>query len=275
MIKKFHYFLPLGLLTLAGAAWADKPITTWLFDPATPIAREVLSNFWITMGLLTPFLLLPQVLLLYAIWKFKESRGHQPATFHENLKLEIVWTIVPVITLILLAIPMYKTLRKMDVPPKSDLVVEVIGHQFFWEYRYPKFNLGIANEPLVVPADKVVTLNCTSVDVIHSWWVPAFGVKQDANPGRITHTWFKADAGTYKGQCAELCGPLHGEMLINVKVLPEAEFEAWAQSKAVQALDTTAPQAAPPASSVAPAVIGQNTQSQLSQKGAHEQRIDS
>ena len=273
MIKTLTYFLPLGLLSLTGAAFADNPITTWLFDPATPIAREVLSNFWITMGLLTPFLLLPQVLLLYAIWKFKESRGHQPATFHDNVKLEIAWTVIPVLTLVMLAGPMYKTLRKMDVPPKSDLVVEVIGHQFFWEYRYPKYNLGFSNEPLVVPADKVVTLNCTSVDVIHSWWVPAFGVKQDANPGRITHTWFKADAGKYKGQCAELCGPLHGEMYIDVTVLPERDFEAWALAKAaVQDTAAPSPASAPAATSAA---NGVNSERQLSQKDEHGQRIDS
>jgi cytochrome c oxidase subunit 2 len=240
MKKRSPLFLLAIVLGIAGAVLAaDNPITTWMIDPATPIAKEVRTLFFLTCALVMPFLLGPQILLAYTIWKYRESRGHKPATFHENLKLEIVWTIVPAITLVLMAIPMYKTLHKMDVPPKSDLVVEVIGHQFFWEYRFPKYGLGIANEPLVVPADKVVTLNCTSVDVIHSWWVPAFGVKQDANPGRITHTWFKADAGKYKGQCAELCGALHGEMLIDVKVLPEAEFEQWVKTKLAAAPDTT------------------------------------
>lgn len=228
-------------LALAGVAFAKgEPITSWLSHPATPLAHEVRDIFWITVALVTPFLVLPQILLVYSIWKFRESRGHAPATFHENLKLEIVWTLVPAITLVLIAIPAFRTLKKFDVPPKSDMVVEVIGHQFFWEYRYPRYNVAFANEPLVVPADKVITLNLTSVDVIHSWWVPSFGVKQDANPGRITNTWFNAEAGKYKGQCAELCGALHGEMFIDVTVLPETEFDTWIQAKMVATVDTMA-----------------------------------
>lgn len=234
----------LGLVTSAFAA--GKPITNWLQHPATPIAAEVRDNFWLTLLLTSPFLILPQILLAYSIWKFGEKRGHKAATFHENLKLEVIWTVVPVITLILVAVPAYFTLRKMDVPPKSDLVVEVIGHQFFWEYRYPRYGIGFANEPLIVPANKVVTINTTSVDVIHSWWVPAFGIKQDANPGRITHTWFKADPGKYKGQCAELCGALHGQMFIDVTVLPDDEWTDWLREKAppdttpASSADTTA-----------------------------------
>lgn len=239
MHKRLNFLILVAILLVTGVALADQPITTWLINPATPIAKEVRTLFFFTVALVMPFLIGPQILLAYTIWKYRESRGHKPATFHENLKLEVVWTIVPAITLILMAVPMYRTLHKMDVPPKSDLVVEVVGHQFFWEYRYPKYGVGIANEALVVPADKVVTLNCTSVDVIHSWWVPAFGVKQDANPGRITHTWFKADAGKYKGQCAELCGALHGEMFINVNVVSEADFEAWIKTKLAAAPDTT------------------------------------
>ena len=207
------------------------PITNWMQDPATPLAVEVGHDFWITFWLTLPFLILPQVLLVFLIVKFRESKGHKPATFHENLKLEIAWTVIPILALIGMAIPAYQTLRKMEVPPKSDLVIEVIGHQFFWEYRYPKYGVGIANEPLVVPADQVVTVNVTSVDVIHSFWVPAFGIKQDGIPGRITHTWFKAREGKYKGQCAELCGPLHGEMLIDVSVVPPDDFEKWVRAK--------------------------------------------
>ncbi len=113
------------------------PITNWLQDPASTLAFDIRSNFWSTAFLTLPFLLLPEILLLIIIWKFRESRGHAAATFHDNWKLEVVWTAVPVLTLIAIAIPTYATLHKIDVPPKSDLVVEVIGHQFFWEYRYP------------------------------------------------------------------------------------------------------------------------------------------
>jgi cytochrome c oxidase subunit II len=221
------------------SVWAG-PITNWIQDPVTPIAQEVRSDFMMTFMLTLPFLLLPQILLALSIWKFRESRGHQAATFHENIKLEIAWTAVPALTLIMIAIPAYRTLRAMEVPPKSDLVVEVVGHQFFWEYRYPRFNVAFASQPLVVPSDRVVTLNCTSVDVIHSFWVPAFGIKQDANPGRMTHTWFKAKPGKYKGQCAELCGTLHAQMLIDVTVLPPDQFDAWVQTQ----IDKNGPDAA-------------------------------
>ncbi len=225
MIQKNLHWLALALLP--AAAFASDPVTSWLFHPASPVALDVRETFKIMVVLTVPFLLLPQILLAYAIWKFDAKRGHKPATFHENVPLETVWTIVPALVLIAISIPAYSTLKKIEVPPKSDLVVEVIGHQFFWEYRLPRYDIGYANEPLVVPADKIITLNMTSVDVIHSWWVPSFGVKQDANPGRITHAWFQAPVGEYKGQCAELCGPLHGEMWIDVKVVSDAEFETW------------------------------------------------
>src|SRR3972149_11541796 len=218
----------LSTMFLAGSVAAQSPITNWLQDPATPLAREVRNTFWITMSMIMPFLLAAEGILLYSIFKFRARPGAQPATFHENLKLENIWTILPAIALIIIAVPAFGTLKKMEVPPKRDLVVEVIGHQFFWEYRYPRYGITLVDKPLVVPEDKVVTLNLTSVDVIHSWFVPAFGVKQDATPGRISHAWFQVDqVGTYKGQCAELCGELHAKMYITVKAVDLEEFEEW------------------------------------------------
>lgn len=223
----------LGLL-LTGTVAADAPITNWLQNPATPLAREVRSTFWLTLGMIMPFLLAAEGLLLYSIFKFKTRPGAKPATFQENVKLEIIWTVLPAIALIIIAVPAFGTLKKMEVPPKSDLVVEVIGHQFFWEYRYPRYGITLVDKPLVVPVDKVVTLNLTSVDVIHSWFVPAFGVKQDATPGRISNAWFEVEeTGTYKGQCAELCGELHALMYISVKVVEPDEFEEWLKKNAL------------------------------------------
>src|SRR4030067_581445 len=215
-----------GLFLLTPVVWADSPITNWLQDPATPLAKNVRNTFWFTIAMISPFLLIAEGLLLYSIFKFKNKPGRKPAAFHENLKLEIIWTLLPALTLVIIAIPAYGTLKKMEVPPKSDLVIEVIGHQFFWEYRYPRYDLILVDKPLVVPENKVVTLNLTSVDVIHSWFVPAFGVKQDATPGRISHAWFQVDqVGTYKGQCAELCGELHAKMYITVKVGNQEDLE--------------------------------------------------
>ncbi len=215
-----------------GLAQADEPITNWLTNPEGPLAHSIRTNFYIAMALILPFLFLAEGLLLYGILRFKAKPGGQPATFHENLRLEVLWTVIPALTLVITAVPTYQTMRKMEVPPKSDLVVAVVGHQFFWEYRYPKYGVSFAEEALVVPAGKVVTLNLSSVDVVHSWWVPAFGVKQDANPGRITNAWFQADRpGHYKGQCAELCGNLHAKMFIDVQVVTPEEFEKWIVQK--------------------------------------------
>jgi cytochrome c oxidase subunit 2 len=215
-----------------GPARADEPITNWLTNPEGPLAHSIRTNFYIAMALILPFMFLAEGLLLYGVVRFKAKPGGKPATFHENLRLEVLWTVIPALTLVITAVPTYQTMRKMEVPPKSDLVVAVVGHQFFWEYRYPKYGVSFAEEALVVPAGKVVTLNLSSVDVVHSWWVPAFGVKQDANPGRITNAWFQADRpGHYKGQCAELCGNLHAKMYIDVQVVTPEEFEKWIRQK--------------------------------------------
>ncbi len=221
-----------GLALLYGLAWGEEPITNWLTSPEGPLAHTIRNNFFFSMATIMPFLFLAEGLLLYCVVRFKAKPGGRLATFHENLRLEVLWTVIPALTLVVTAVPTYQAMRKMEVPPKSDLVVAVIGHQFFWEYRYPKYGVSFAEEALVVPAGKVVTLNLSSVDVVHSWWVPAFGVKQDANPGRITNAWFQADRpGRYKGQCAELCGNLHAKMYIDVQVVTPEEFESWIQKK--------------------------------------------
>ena len=244
-MKKIRILFLTGLTVgvFAAVAGAEAPITNWLTGPEGPLAREIRSNFLISMALIMPFLFLAEGLLLYCIVRFKARPGGQAAAFHENLRLEVLWTVIPALTLVVVAIPTYKTMRAMEIPPKSDLVVAVVGHQFFWEYRYPKYGVSFAEEPLVLPAGKVITMNFSSVDVVHSWWVPAFGVKQDAFPGRITNAWFKAEnPGGYKGQCAELCGKLHAKMFIDVNVVTPEEFDAWIlKKKGVGALpaDTT------------------------------------
>jgi cytochrome c oxidase subunit 2 len=215
----------LGLFT-AGTASA------WLTNPATPVAKEVrdlwFKAVWITMF----FFVLAEGILIVAVFRFRAKPGVAPAKFHENLKLEVVWTAIPALALVVLAGPTFQTLHYMETVPKSDLTVEIIGHQWFWEYRYPGHNVVFANEPLVIPAGKIVAADLTSIDVIHSWFVPEFGVKMDANPGRVNHTWFQVEKpGTYNGQCAELCGVLHGDMMITVNVLSPEEFERWLEQK--------------------------------------------
>lgn len=219
--------LLLGFVTSA----MSQDITNWLHEPATPLAEEVRGSFFFTLLLILPFLFIAEGLLLFVIFKFRKKPGAKPAEFHENVKLEIAWTLAPVLVLVVLAISTYGLIKRINYSPQTDLVIQVEAQRYFWKYTYPDYGFTIAEEALVVPEEKYVTLLGTSMDVIHSWWVPAFGVKKDFMPGRITEIWFKAKRGTYKGQCAELCGPLHAEMLIDVKVLPEDEFMAWVHVK--------------------------------------------
>jgi cytochrome c oxidase subunit 2 len=214
-----------GLLA-AGAAYA------WFNDPVTPVAHEVRDLFWRAVWLTGGFFLLAEMILLVAVLRFRARPGVPAATFHENVRLELLWTAIPAITLVVLAGPTFTTLKYMETVPKSDLTIEIIGHQWFWEYRYPAYGVVFANEPLVIPQGKIVSADVSSIDVVHSWFLPAFGVKMDANPGRVNHTWFQVErTGTFKGQCAELCGVLHGDMMIVVNVVTPEEFARWLEQK--------------------------------------------
>ncbi len=224
----------LGVLAAAAAyagagGDADSPITNLFNEPVTPIAHTVRS-YWIFVALITGvFLILPQIILFWCIAKFKDAPGRKPATFHENIKLEIFWTVIPILVLVVMAVPSYPIIKKIENPPPADMRIEIIGRQFLWEYRYPEFgDVRISDEPLVIPVDKTVVADCTSADVLHAWWVPAFGVKIDTVPGRLTQIWFNVEEqGWYKGQCAELCGSLHSQMYIDVRVVSQEEFEEW------------------------------------------------
>lgn len=213
-------------MTAAGTAFA------WLQNPVTPVAHDVRELFWKAVGVTMFFFLIAELILLVAVIKFRAKPGVPAATFHENVKLEIVWTVIPTIAMVILSGPAFTSLKYMEEVPKSDLTVEIIGHQWFWEYRYPGHGVIFANEPLVVPYGKIVAVDVTSIDVVHSWFVADFGVKMDANPGRVNHTWFQIEKpGVYTGQCAELCGVLHGEMLIEVRAVTPEEFERWIVQK--------------------------------------------
>ena len=187
-------------------------------------------------------------LMLWIMIRYNKRANPVPSKTHHNTLLEVAWTIIPVIILVIIAVPSFKLLYFEATIPKPDVTIKAIGKQWFWTYEYPndKFqydSLGLsddaaakANEPrllgvdnvVVVPVNKVVEVETTGADVIHSWAVPQFGVKMDAVPGRINHTWFKATAvGTYYGECSELCGAKHAFMPIEVKVVTDAEYAAW------------------------------------------------
>jgi cytochrome c oxidase subunit 2 len=220
--------------------------------PASDIARDVAKGTWFSFLVFLPFLILPQVLLVYIIWKYRRKNdGRAPATFTGNHRLEIIWTAIPCVALIIVGIPMWDLLVKMEAPPadqRRDMVVEVRGKSFAWDYKYQRlggegmtrredqFEIGQdvvgSQEPLVLVKDRRVIMNLTSNDVNHAWWIPAFGVKKDTIKGRYTNIWFTPDTlGFFKGQCAELCGQGHGIMLISALVVGEDDFAVWSEAQ--------------------------------------------
>lgn len=216
-------------------------------DPASDVARRVTEVTWFSSLVFLPFLVLPLLLLLYVIFKFRDNGdGRQPATFTGNHTLEIVWTLIPCVALVIVSLPTWYVLDWMEAPPvkqKDRMAVRIIGKQFAWDYKYlgfykdPKAEekqtiavgqfLGI-QEPLVLAKGRTVEIHMTSDDVNHAWWIPAFGVKKDCIKGRDTYAWFTPDTtGVYKGQCAELCGDGHGIMIITSVVVEKPEFERF------------------------------------------------
>jgi cytochrome c oxidase subunit 2 len=210
--------------------------------PASDVARRVVGMTWFSALVFLPFLVLPLVLLLVVIWKFRDrGDGRKPATFTHNSRIEIIWTAIPCLALAVVALPVYEVLYFMELPPadkKDQQVITVTGKQFAWDYEYKGIykdptalkkesltsgqDVAGLQEPVVLTRGRVVVLNITSQDVNHAWWIPAFGVKKDAIMGRFTNTWFTPDTlGTYKGQCAELCGRDHGIMLISAVVVED------------------------------------------------------
>lgn len=191
-------------------------------------------------------------LMFYSILKHRKSVGHKAAQFHENHWLEVIWTIIPVIILVCMAYPATKTILAMKDTAEADMSIKITGYQWKWGYDYidqeVKFISTLAtsqdqihnkeekgedyllevDNPMVVPVGKKVRLLITAEDVIHAWWIPAFGVKQDAIPGFMKEAWIRVEKpGTYRGQCAELCGKEHGYMPIVVEAMEQAEYDAW------------------------------------------------
>jgi cytochrome c oxidase subunit II len=234
-----------------------------LQDQVTPIGREAAAfhDSWLLLvcAVISALVL---VLLLIALVRFRRSANPVPSRNSHNTTIEVIWTLVPVLILVAIAIPSIRLLRHTYSPPPADLTVKVTGHQWYWSYEYPadgvsfdSYMLKEKNDPtrqanqryrtdvdgppllavdqrVVIPQGKVVKFIVTADDVIHSFAVPAFWIKQDANPGQLHEAWVKVDRpGVYFGQCSELCGARHGFMPIAVEVVPPAEFAAWVASK--------------------------------------------
>jgi cytochrome c oxidase subunit 2 len=234
-----------------------------LQDPQTSIARDIYSLHTLILWICVVIFVAVFGAMFYSIFKHRKSVGHKAAHFHENTTVEVIWTVIPFVILLGMAYPATKTIIEMKDTSNPDLTIKVTGYQWKWGYEYIKgegslagvsdgvnfysnlstpqeqiydpkvpkgenYLLEVDNE-LVVPVGKKVRILTTAADVIHAFWVPAFGVKQDAIPGFIRDTWFKVDQpGVYRGQCAELCGKEHGFMPIVVRAVSEEEFKEWA-----------------------------------------------
>lgn len=243
------------LVLMSGPGAADYVVN--MTPGVTEISRGIqnlhMTIFWVCVGIGT----LVFSVMFYAIIWHRKSRGATAAHFHDNVYVEIIWTLIPVLILILMAIPATRLLIKMhDTEHDSDISIKIIGHQWYWEYEYlgegvrvmsrlstpqdqiqnrdiknPHYLREVDN-PLVVPEKKKIRFLTTANDVIHSWWVPALGVKKDAIPGFINEAWARIEeTGVYRGQCAELCGALHGFMPIVIEVKTDAEYQAWLADK--------------------------------------------
>jgi cytochrome c oxidase subunit 2 len=213
--------------------------------------------------IITAVCLFVLALLVYIVIKFRAGANPNPSKVHHNTLLEVAWTIIPVIILVVIAVPSFRLLYFESAIPKPDVTIKAIGKQWFWTYEYPGANAGFTYDSLglsdadaakagkprllgtdnevVVPVGKVIEIETTGADVIHSWALPEMGVKMDAVPGRLNHTWFKAErTGIYYGQCSELCGARHAYMPIEVHVVSDAEYAEWLASakKKFAALDT-------------------------------------
>ena len=231
-------------------AYANQPKDWQLgFQEAASSTMRDIVNFH--DKLLLPIIIAISVfvlfLMVYACIRFRASRNPNPSKTTHNVAVEVLWTLIPCLILIVMAVPSFKILYKQDTIPKADVTVKAIGYQWYWGYEYPDENiifdsymietkdlkenqprlLAVDNE-VVVPVNKVVKVLITANDVLHAWALPSFGVKRDAVPGRINETWFKAEkVGTYYGQCSELCGIKHAFMPITVRVVSEEEYEEW------------------------------------------------
>jgi cytochrome c oxidase subunit II len=219
-------------LSLAGNALAGNggfaPVS-----PESPNAQSISDAYWLIMGFTgAVFLIVEGALILFIVRFRSRGRGREVEgpQIRGNTNLEIAWTVLPVLILAAIAAFVFYKLPGIKNTPSArageTLHVTVVAHQFYWEFRYPNGRVSI--DDLVVPASRVVTLDVESEDVAHSWWIPALGGKIDALPGRTNHTWFKpAHTGTYRGQCAELCGLQHAAMLSQVRVVPAREFRRF------------------------------------------------
>lgn len=237
------------------AAAAD----TWqlnMYRGVTPLSKDMYDLHMVAMVVCAIIGIVVFGVMVYSLIHHRKSKGYIPATFHDNQRLEIIWSIIPFLILVGLAIPATQVLIRMDDTSQSEVTIKVVGYQWRWQYEY--LDQGISffstlstpyeqiqnkeaknewyllevDKPLVVPVNKKIRFLVTSNDVIHSWWVPELGIKRDAIPGFMYEAWATIEKpGTYRGQCAELCGINHGFMPIVVQAVSDEEFQRWVSTQ--------------------------------------------
>jgi len=264
------------VLVLVGTACSrDFPQTT--LAPKGDLARIEDDIFYTTVKWATLVFVLVEGALVYAIFRFRGKPGDaEPDQIHGNTVVEIVWTVIPALILAVIAVPTVKAIFKENETPKGSdvLTVEVIGHQWWWEFRYPSLNLTTANE-LHVPVGRTVSLKMGAYDVIHSFWLPQFAGKRDVFPNRETRLWFTAEEpGEYTGQCAEFCGVQHGRMAFRVVAQDAAAFTAWSDHMKTLGAPPAAPTPAKP-DSVKTSSAGAAVQEPAGKPGAGAPQADS
>lgn len=242
-------FFLLNLVT-ASNSLADRPYA-WQIDfqkPASPLMQELYNFHHFLLYIIVGIVLFVVFLVIYVVLRFNEKTNPIPAKFTHNITIEIIWTLIPIIILVAIAVPSFRILRVAEHTPAADLTVKVVGSQWYWTYQYPEHDniifdsymlqdkdlqpgqlrlLEVDNR-IIIPQGKIVKFLITAADVIHSFAVPSLGIKTDAVPGKINETWTKIDhKGVYYGQCSEICGVNHGFMPIAIEVVSQEEFEQW------------------------------------------------
>ncbi len=254
MLKKFFALVAAGAFGLisnvanADVVMRSKPWQLWLQDPMSPTAEKVADLNWFLLWIEIAIVLFVMGLMAYILIKFNEKANPVPSKTTHNTMIEVIWTALPIVILVVISIPSLKTLYYADHTKDAEMTLKVVGNQWYWSYAYPDHGdiefdstfiededlepgqprLLSVDNPVVLPAGTNVRLLLTSNDVIHNWAIPALVIKLDNTPGRTNETWVHInEIGDYYGMCSELCGVNHGRMPIHIKAVSKADFAKW------------------------------------------------
>ena len=266
MFKKINNLSKSALTALLMLSlYPSKVLSDWdalnMREGVTQVSRDVFELHMLIFYICVAIGAVVFSVMFYSLFRYTKKRNPNPSTFHESTKLEVAWTIIPFLVLIAMAVPASKTLTEIYDDEEGEINIQVVGYQWKWEYKYLEDDINFfsnlstdqdeiyklvpkgenylleVDEPLIIPVDTRVRFLITANDVIHSWWVPDFAIKQDAIPGFINTAWTRAEeTGIYRGNCTELCGKNHGFMPVVVKVVEKDEYNDWVLSKKEEAI---------------------------------------